>query len=52
MAAGDFRPCRSGARALALLGAIFFRRLMTNTPLAPEQAGELVETVLGRSIKA
>lgn len=32
---------------VALLGAIFYRRLMTDQPLDPAQAGELVATVLG-----
>ena len=31
----------------ALLGAIFYRRLMTAVPLAPAEAGRLVRTVLG-----
>jgi TetR/AcrR family transcriptional regulator, regulator of autoinduction and epiphytic fitness len=31
----------------ALLGAVFYRRLMTGQPLPPEQADELVNTVLG-----
>jgi TetR/AcrR family transcriptional regulator of autoinduction and epiphytic fitness len=34
--------------ALALLGPIFYRRLMSGQPFAPEQAGALVDTVLGR----
>ncbi len=33
--------------AFALLGAIFFCRLMTSQPLDPENAGDLIETVLG-----
>jgi len=33
--------------AQALLGAIFFRRLMTAAPLAPEEVARLLETVLG-----
>jgi TetR/AcrR family transcriptional regulator of autoinduction and epiphytic fitness len=33
--------------AFALLGAIFFCRLMTSKPLDPENAGDLIETVLG-----
>lgn len=32
----------------ALLGAIFYRRLMTAVPLAPAEADRLVRTVLGR----
>ena len=31
----------------ALLGTIFYRRLMTGCPFDPAEAGELVETVLG-----
>ena len=34
--------------ALALLAPIFYRRLMSGEPFAPEQAGALVDTVLGR----
>jgi TetR/AcrR family transcriptional regulator of autoinduction and epiphytic fitness len=33
----------------ALLGAIFYRRLMTGEPFAPDGAAELVRTVLGRA---
>jgi hypothetical protein len=33
--------------AAALLGAIFFRRLMTSAPLDPAGVTRLVETVLG-----
>ena len=33
---------------VALLGAIFYRRLMTGEPLPAHRAGELVELVLGR----
>ena len=33
--------------ALALLGAIFYRRLMTGEPFDPERASDLVDTVLG-----
>jgi TetR/AcrR family transcriptional regulator, regulator of autoinduction and epiphytic fitness len=32
--------------AVALLGAIFYRRLMSSEPFAPERANELVDTVL------
>ena len=35
--------------AVALLGAIFYRRLMSGEPLGPERAPELVTTVLGPS---
>jgi TetR/AcrR family transcriptional regulator, regulator of autoinduction and epiphytic fitness len=38
--------------ALALLGVIFFRRLMTSAPFEPERANEIVETVLGISPKS
>lgn len=48
VAAGDFRPgIDVEIAAMALLGAIFFRRLMTGAPFEPERAGELVATVLG-----
>jgi TetR/AcrR family transcriptional regulator of autoinduction and epiphytic fitness len=33
--------------ALALLGPIFYRRLMSSEPFEPGRAGELVDTVLG-----
>jgi len=33
---------------VALLGTIFYRRLMTGDPFLPNQAGELVDTVIGR----
>jgi len=33
--------------AFALLGAIFFRRLMTDAPFAPDEAPVLLRTVLG-----
>jgi hypothetical protein len=47
-AAGEF-PARIDPEltASALLGAIFFRRLMTPRPLQPAEAGVLVETLLG-----
>ena len=35
--------------AFALLGAIFFCRLMTSKPLDPDNAGDLIKTVLGIS---
>jgi TetR/AcrR family transcriptional regulator of autoinduction and epiphytic fitness len=35
--------------AYALLGAIFFCRLMTSQPIDPAKVGTLVETVLGDS---
>lgn len=37
--------------AIALLGAVFFRRLMTNEPFAPAQAGRLLDTVFGPAAK-
>lgn len=50
VAAGDF-PARLDPElaALALLGAIFYRRLMTGEPFDPERASELVDSVLGAS---
>jgi TetR/AcrR family transcriptional regulator, regulator of autoinduction and epiphytic fitness len=48
IAAGDFPACLDPELAtLALLGPIFYRRLMTSEPFDPEQTGELVRTVLG-----
>jgi TetR/AcrR family transcriptional regulator, regulator of autoinduction and epiphytic fitness len=48
VAGGDFPAAVDPElAALALLGAIFYRRLMTGEPFAPEHAGELVDTVLG-----
>ncbi len=48
IASGDF-PAELDAElaALALLGAIFFRRLMTDKPFDPAQAGALIGTVIG-----
>jgi len=48
IASGDF-PAQLDAElaASALLGTIFFRRLMTAEPFDPSRAGELVATVLG-----
>jgi TetR/AcrR family transcriptional regulator, regulator of autoinduction and epiphytic fitness len=48
VAGGDF-PAGADPElaAAALLGALFFRRLMTPAPLAPGQAGALIATVLG-----
>ena len=48
IASGDF-PSYLDAElaALALLGAIFFRRLMTAEPFDPAQAGALINTVMG-----
>jgi TetR/AcrR family transcriptional regulator of autoinduction and epiphytic fitness len=36
--------------ALALLGVIFYRRLMSSAPFDPERASELVATVLGAHV--
>jgi TetR/AcrR family transcriptional regulator of autoinduction and epiphytic fitness len=45
---GDFRSDLDPELATtALLGAIFYRRLMTGEPLHPEEAGRLVAIVLG-----
>lgn len=45
---GEFRPELDAELAtVALLGAIFYRRLMTGTPFDPGRAAELVDTVLG-----
>jgi hypothetical protein len=48
IATGDF-PSRIDPEiaAFALLGAVFFCRLMTNTPFPEERVRELVDTVLG-----
>lgn len=50
VAAGDF-PSHVDPElaALALLGAIFFRRLMTSAPFEPERAKDLVDALLGLS---
>jgi TetR/AcrR family transcriptional regulator of autoinduction and epiphytic fitness len=46
---GDFRADLDAELAtIALLGTIFYRRLMTGEPFDPSDAGELVNTVLGR----
>ncbi|HEY1502746.1 MAG TPA: TetR/AcrR family transcriptional regulator [Stellaceae bacterium] len=48
IASGDFPADRNPAlTAQALLGAIFFRRLMTAEPFAPAEARALIDTVLG-----
>jgi TetR/AcrR family transcriptional regulator, regulator of autoinduction and epiphytic fitness len=45
---GEFRRGLDPELAtVALLGVIFYRRLMTEEPLAPDGAGELVELILG-----
>ena len=47
--AGEFRSGLDPELAtVALLGAIFYRRLMTGEPLPAHGAGELVELILGR----
>jgi TetR/AcrR family transcriptional regulator, regulator of autoinduction and epiphytic fitness len=46
--AGEFRPGVDPELAtVALLGAIFYRRLMTGEPLPPAGARELVDLILG-----
>jgi TetR/AcrR family transcriptional regulator, regulator of autoinduction and epiphytic fitness len=46
---GEFRPEIDPELAtVALLGVVFYRRLMTGEPFDPTTAGELVELVLGR----
>ncbi len=48
IAAGDVPPrIDPEIAAFALLGAIFFCRLMTNTPFPEERVPDLIETVLG-----
>ena len=48
IADGDFPRHLDAERAAeALLGAIFFRRLMTERPFAPDEVGALLETVIG-----
>jgi TetR/AcrR family transcriptional regulator of autoinduction and epiphytic fitness len=48
VAAGDFRPDLDPELAtVALLGPIFYRRLMSGQPFDPARAGELVDMVLG-----
>jgi TetR/AcrR family transcriptional regulator, regulator of autoinduction and epiphytic fitness len=48
VAAGEFPPALDPELATAaLLGPIFYLRLMSAEPFDPERAGELVETVLG-----
>ena len=50
IARGEFRAeIVPELAAVALLGAIFYRRLMSGEPLGPERAPELVTTVLGPS---
>ena len=48
VAAGDFpRHIDPELAAVALLGALFMRRLMTSAPFKPARVGELIDTVLG-----
>jgi AcrR family transcriptional regulator len=48
VAAGDFPPrIDPEIAAFALLGAIFFCRLMTNTPFPEERIRDLIDTVFG-----
>lgn len=44
---GDFRPGDPETMADALSGAVFYRRLMTGRPVAPDEVPVLVEAVLG-----
>jgi Tetracyclin repressor-like, C-terminal domain len=48
VAAGNF-PAHVNPEfaALAFLGAIFYRRLMSRQPFDPERTSELIDTVLG-----
>ena len=50
VAVGDF-PAHVDPElaAMAFLGVIFFRRLMSPKPFEPERAGELIDTVFGIS---
>jgi AcrR family transcriptional regulator len=49
VAGGEFRAgVEPELAAQALLGPIFYRRLMTSEPFDPHQVGELIEMVLGR----
>lgn len=48
VAAAEFRSnLDPELAAVALLGPIFYLRLMSGTPLDPQRAGDLVDTVLG-----
>lgn len=48
IATGDFPPrIDPETAAFALLGAIFFCRLMTNTPFPEERVRDLIDTVIG-----
>ena len=47
-AVGDFADhTNPELAALALLGPIFYQRLMSSEPFAPERTPELLDTVLG-----
>jgi TetR/AcrR family transcriptional regulator, regulator of autoinduction and epiphytic fitness len=48
VAEGDFRACLDPELVgSALLGLLFYRRLMTSKPFSPEHASELVDAILG-----
>jgi AcrR family transcriptional regulator len=50
IAAGDFLASLDPEiAALALVGPIFYRRLMTDQPFEPQRVGEVLSTVLGPS---
>ncbi len=50
IATGDFPPrIDPELAAFTLLGAIFFCRLMTNTPFPQERVRDLIDTVFGPS---
>jgi len=52
VATGDFpRRIDPELAAFALLGAIFFCRLMTNTPFPEERVGDLIDTVFGARVE-
>lgn len=44
---GEFRPGDPDVSADALSGAVFYRRLMTGRPVAPDEVPALVDEVLG-----
>jgi hypothetical protein len=49
IASGDFPADRDPKlTAQALIGTIFYRRLMTDEPFAPEEADALIDAMLGR----
>lgn len=50
IATGDFPPrINPELAAFALLGAIFFCRLMTSTPFPAERVRDLIETIFGKN---